>query len=172
MGFQPSSPLISTSCHLGSPAPATHLINTTALHGHSVAMSLLRACDIPETPHAIHFANSEQNFRLCPTSQVAREAQSANSYNHQPYNVAGFLLFEHDWKLLSSRSATLTWNKLWKSCFCNTGKNPIYKNLFVKTEEVKRAEKFDKHPFLSIYWSSWLGSHRFMKELIINTALN
>lgn len=63
------------------------------------------------------------------------------------------------------------WNKLWTSCFCNTVKNPIYKNLFVKTEEVKRAEKFDKHPFLSIYWRAWLGSHRFMKEVIINTAL-
>jgi len=64
------------------------------------------------------------------------------------------------------------WIKLWKSCFCSTGKNPIYKNPFVKTEEVKRAEKFDKHPFLSIYWRARLGSHRFMKEVTINTVLN
>lgn len=98
-GSSPSSPLISTLYHVGSPAPATSLTHATA---QTVAMCLLKACGIPETPHAIHFANSEQNFRVCPMSQVAQEAQSANSYNHLLYKMADFLLFEHDWKFLSS----------------------------------------------------------------------
>ena len=81
MGSSPSSPLTATSCHLGSPAPATCVIHAALLRAHSVAVTLLRACDMPETLHTIHFVNSEQNCRLCPTSQVAQEVQSTNSYH-------------------------------------------------------------------------------------------